>query len=71
MVTGWLSPLLLCASILLLGRSFYIIYVKKTSTRLTTFMAWFSLLFMIGFWTWYLISGGVWPESWGMARYLP
>jgi hypothetical protein len=69
MVTGWLSPLLLCASVLLMGRSFYIIYVRKTTTRLTTILTWFSLLFMIGFWTWYLWSGGIWPEWMGQARF--
>jgi hypothetical protein len=71
MVTGWLSPLLLCASLALLGRSFYVIYVHKTSTRLTTGMAWFSLTFMIVFWTWYLVSDGLWPEEMGQARFLP
>jgi hypothetical protein len=56
-VTGWLSPLLFCASILLLGRSFYVIYVRKTSSRLTTIVAWCSLTFMISFWSWYVLSG--------------
>ena len=71
MVTGWLSPLLLCASLLFLGRSFYVIYVRKTSTRLTTIMAWCSLVFMIGFWTWYIVSGGLWPDELGQARFVP
>jgi hypothetical protein len=53
-VTGWLSPLLLCASILLLGRSFYVIYVRGIRTRMTTIVSWSSLAFMICFWTWYL-----------------
>jgi len=70
-VTWWLSPLLLCASILLMGRSFFIIYVRKTATRATTIVAWCSLTFMIGFWTWYLVSGGLWPEEIGQARFLP
>ena len=70
-VTWWLSPLLLCASILMIGRSFYIIYVRKTSTHVTAIVAWCSLVFMIGFWTWYLVSGGLWPEDMGQARFLP
>jgi hypothetical protein len=55
----------------MMGRSFYIIYVRKTATLATAIVAWCSLVFMIGFWTWYLISGGVWPESWGTARLVP
>ena len=57
LVTGWLAPLLFCASILLLGRSFYVIYVKGMRTRLTVAVAWLSLVFMIGFWTWHLTKG--------------
>jgi hypothetical protein len=70
-VTWWLSPLLLCASILLMARSFYVIYIRKTATRATAIVAWFSLVFMIGFWTWYLVSGGLWPDEMGQARFLP
>jgi len=57
-VTGWLSPVLLCASILLMGRSFYLIYVRKISTRSTVIITWLALMFMVGFWTWYLLLGG-------------
>jgi len=57
-ITGWLFWLLLCAALLLLGRSFYVIYVKKTASRLTTVMAWFSLVFMVCYWTWYVFLGG-------------
>jgi len=41
-----------------LGRSFYVIYVKKTASRATTIMAWFSLTFMVCYWTWYSLLGG-------------
>jgi hypothetical protein len=71
MVTGWLSPLLICASLLLIGRSFWMIYVRQVATRTTTIVAWCSLLFMIGFWMWYLVSGGVWPEWMGQPRFTP
>jgi hypothetical protein len=57
-VTGWLSPVLLGVSLFLLGRSFFVIYVRKIRTRLTVVVAWLSLAFMVGFWTWYLVSGG-------------
>ena len=70
-MTWWLSPLLICASILLIGRTFYMIYVRKTATRTTTIIAWCSLTFMICFWTWYLIADGIWPQWMGRARFLP
>jgi hypothetical protein len=54
-VTGWLSPLLLTLSILLIGRSFYVIYVRKVRTPVTVAVAWLALIFMIGFWTWNLV----------------
>jgi hypothetical protein len=57
-VTGWLFWLLLCASILLMGRSFYVIYVRKTATRTTIVATWCSLAFMAGYWTWYFLLGG-------------
>jgi hypothetical protein len=52
-----------------MARSFYMIYVLKVATRTTTIVAWCSLAFMIGFWTWYLVADGVWPEWMGMARF--
>jgi hypothetical protein len=57
--------------VLLIGRSFWMIYVRKISTRTTTIVAWCSLTFMIGFWTWYFVAGGIWPDSMGRARFLP
>ena len=57
-VSGWLSPLLLCASLLLLLRSFYVIYVRKIRSRTTVIVTWFSFAFMVGFWGWYLLLGG-------------
>jgi hypothetical protein len=57
-VGGWIAPLLLCASILLIGRSFYVIYVCGIRTRVTVAIAWSALVFMVGFWTWRLTAGG-------------
>jgi hypothetical protein len=57
-VTGWLSPVLLCASILLMARSFYVIYVRGVGTRPTVVITWLALTFMLCFWTWYLALGG-------------
>ncbi len=57
MITGWLSWGLLCASLLLLGRSFYNLYVRGIRTPLTTVIAWLSLAFIVAFWTWQLAGG--------------
>ena len=57
-VSGWIAPVLLCASVLLLGRSFYVIYVKKVRTRATVVITWSALVFMTGYWTWVLTTGG-------------
>ena len=57
-VTGWIAPVLVCASVLLIGRSFYIIYVRGIRTRATVVIAWSALVFMVGFWTWRLTAGG-------------
>jgi hypothetical protein len=67
MVSGWLSPLLVCASLLLLGRSFWMIYVRQVATRATTIVTWCSLVFIIGFWTWHFAVGGIWPDTMGNA----
>lgn len=57
-VGGWIAPLLVCASVLLIGRSFYVIYVRGMRTRATVVIAWSALVFMVGFWTWRLTAGG-------------
>ena len=57
-VAGWIAPVLICASVLLIGRSFYVIYVKNIRTRTTVVVAWCALVFMVSFWTVYLTVGG-------------
>ena len=56
-VSGWLAPVFICASLLMIGRSFYVIYVRKVGTRATVVIAWSALVFMVSFWTWYLTLG--------------
>jgi hypothetical protein len=56
-VSGWVAPVLLCASFLLIGRSFYVIYVRGVRTPATVVIAWTALVFMVGFWTWQLTLG--------------
>ena len=57
-VSGWIAPALLCASAVLIGRSFYVIYVRGIRTRATVVIAWSALVFLVGFWTWRLTAGG-------------
>ena len=56
-VSGWIAPALICASAALIGRSFYVIYVRGIRTRATVVIAWSALVFMVGFWTWRLTAG--------------
>jgi hypothetical protein len=41
--------------LLLLGRSFYILYVLRRGTRATTVITWLAAAFVVGFWTWQLV----------------
>jgi hypothetical protein len=52
------SPALIALSVLLLGRSFYILYVQKRGTRPVRILTWLSAAFVAGFWTWRLLLGG-------------
>jgi len=42
-------------SILLLGRSFYILYVHGRGTLASTIITWAAAVFVIGYWTWRLV----------------
>jgi hypothetical protein len=53
-VTTWLAPVLIGLSVLLLLRSFYILYVQRRGTRATAVITWCSAVGVIGFWTWQL-----------------
>jgi hypothetical protein len=54
-VSGWLAPVLIVLSLLLLGRSFYILYVLRRGTLATTIITWLAAAFVVGYWTWQLI----------------
>jgi hypothetical protein len=56
--SGWIAPVLICASVLLIGRSFYVIYVRGIRTPVTVVIAWCALVFIVGFWTWQLLMHG-------------
>jgi len=51
----WLAPVLIVLSLLLLARSFYILYVQQKGTRASIVITWLSAVFVIGFWTWRLV----------------
>jgi hypothetical protein len=49
-----MRPALIALSVVLLGRSFYILYVQKRGTRPVRILTWLAAAFVIGFWTWQL-----------------
>jgi hypothetical protein len=42
-------------SVLLLGRAFYILYVRKRGTRASRVITWLAAAFVVGYWTWRLV----------------
>lgn len=54
-VSGWLAPVLLALSVALLGRAFYVLYVRKRGNRVSTVITWLSAAFVVGYWTWRLV----------------
>ena len=51
MVARWVLPILIVVSVLLLGRSFYILYVKRCGNRASAVITWASAVFVVGYWT--------------------
>jgi hypothetical protein len=47
-----LAPVFIGLSVLLLARSFYILYVKRRGTRSAVIVTWLSAVFIVGYWTW-------------------
>jgi hypothetical protein len=54
-VAGWLAPVLIVLSLVLLGRSFYILYVKRRGTRASAAITWAAALLVVGYWTYRLV----------------
>jgi hypothetical protein len=48
-----LSPYLIGLTVILLGRSFWVLYVQKRASRAVRIMTWFSAVFVVAFWTWW------------------
>ena len=55
-VAGWLSPALIALTVLLLGRAFYVLYVKGRGNRVSAAITWLSLVFVVGYWTWQFVT---------------
>jgi hypothetical protein len=53
---NWLSPVLILLSVSLIGRSFYVLYVQKRGTAVVKVLTWASAVFIVCFWTWWLLS---------------
>ena len=54
-VTGWLMPAMIVLSVLLLGRSFYILYVQGRGNRASAIITWLAAAFVAGYWTWRIV----------------
>ena len=54
-MTDWLAPVLIGLSVLLLLRSFYLLYVRRRGSRASAVITWLSAVFVIAFWTWHLM----------------
>ena len=54
-MTDWLAPVLIGLSVLLLLRSFYLLYVRRRGSRASAVITWLSAVFVIGYWTWHLM----------------
>jgi hypothetical protein len=54
-VAGWLSPVLIVLSLLLLGYAFFVLYVRRRGTRVSAVITWMSALFVVGYWTWRIL----------------
>jgi hypothetical protein len=51
-VADWLWPVMIGLSLLLLGRAFYILYVKRRGNRLSAAITWAAAIFIAAYWTW-------------------
>jgi hypothetical protein len=53
-VAGWLAPVLIALSVALLGRAFYVLYVRGRGTPASKAITWLSALAVAGYWAWRL-----------------
>jgi hypothetical protein len=55
-VASWLAPILIGVSVLLLGHSFFILYVRRRGNWTSTVITWLAAIFVLGYWTWRLVQ---------------
>ena len=55
---GWMAPVLIGLSVVLLGRSFWVLYVQKRGGGAVKVLTWLSAGFVVCFWTWRLFPRG-------------
>jgi hypothetical protein len=53
--TGWISYLLIALSIVMLSRSFWVLYVQKRGSAVVKVLTWLSALFVVCFWSYQLL----------------
>jgi hypothetical protein len=53
-VTGWISYVLIALSVVLLSRSFWVLYVQKRGSLAVKVITWLAAVFVVCFWTWQL-----------------
>jgi hypothetical protein len=63
LVAGWLLPAMIVLSVLLLGRSFYILYVQRRGNLASVVITWLAAAFVVGYWTWRLVPWEAWLEG--------
>jgi hypothetical protein len=51
-----LMPAMIVLSVLLLGRSFYILYVTGRGSRASAVITWLAAAFVAGYWTWRFVA---------------
>jgi len=58
--SSWIKWGLIALSVVLLGRSFWVLYVQKRGSGVVKVLTWLSALFVVGFWSWqlFLKKGG-------------
>jgi uncharacterized membrane protein len=55
-VAGWLWPVMIALSVLLLGRAFYALYVQRKGNRLSAAITWAAAVFVVGYWGWKFLA---------------
>jgi hypothetical protein len=54
-VAGWLAPVLIVLTVLLLGQAFYTLYVRRRGNRVSEVITWSAAVFVVAYWTWRLV----------------